>query len=156
MRSAEVQRGGTIYSCVGLEIAHVIEVEALAEEVFGKGLRRIDLAVYFFLIIASDIEAGFRIQTAKIGLSADVVPMRVGNQDGGQLRQIRSVGAERFVSGLCGVGAGSRVDPDQLLPIVRDDEIIFREFKTRQSINSAWNNFCNATRRKSVARQCVF
>src|SRR5229473_2553211 len=107
-----------VYGCVRLKIPDIFEIEALAEEMFGDGLRRVDLAGYFFLVVASGIEAGFRIQTAKIGLPADVVPMRMCDEDCAQLRQIGSVGAQRLVGGLCGIGACSRVYSDQLSPIV--------------------------------------
>src|SRR6266404_2970782 len=112
-------------------------MEALAEEVFADGLRRVDLAGYFFLIVASGIEARFRIQAAKIGLSADVVPMRMCDEDGGERRQIRRIGTERLVCRLGGVGSRPRVDPDQLPPIVGNDEIVFRELETRESIDPA-------------------
>src|SRR5260370_9098647 len=92
----------------------------LAEEVFRDGLGPVDLACYFFLIIASSIEAGFRIQTAKIGLSSDVVPMRMCDEDGGQLRQIGSVGAQPLVGGLCAIAPGSRVHCNHISPLVVD------------------------------------
>src|ERR1700730_141497 len=111
-RSSDFYFGGSIDCCVRFEISYVIEVKALAEKVFADGLRRVDLARDLFLIIASRIETRFRIQAAKIGLSADVVPMGMRDEDGGELRQIRCVGAECFVGGLCGVGAGSRVYTD--------------------------------------------
>src|SRR6266436_1250645 len=139
-----------VYGCVRLKIPDIFEIEALAEKVSVDGLRRVDLAGYFFLIVTSGIEAGFRIQTAKIALSADVVPMRMCDEDGGELRQIRRVGTERLVCRLGRVSTRSRVDPDQLPPIVGNDEIIFGEFKTRESIDAARNNFGDAARRKSV------
>src|SRR5437899_9770979 len=133
-----------VYGCVRLKIPDIFEIEALAEKVFADGLRPVDLAGYFFLIVTSGIEAGFRIQAAKIGLSADVVPMRMCDEDGGQLRQIGSEGAQRFVGGLCGIGAGSRVYSDQLSPIVGDHEIVFRELEARECIDPAGNNLRDA------------
>ena len=111
---------------------------------FRDGLGPVDLACYFFLIIASRIEAGLRIQTAKIGLSADVVPMRMCDEDGGQLRQIGGVGAQCFIGSLCGIGAGSRVYSDQLSPIVGDHEIVLRELEARECIDPAGNNLRDA------------
>src|SRR5467141_1062177 len=145
-----------VYGCVRLKIPDIFEIEALAEKVFADGLRPVDLAGYLFLIVASGIEAWFRIQTAKIGLSADVVPMRMCDEDGGELRQIRRIGSERLVCRLGGVGPGSRVDPDQLPPIVGNDEIVFGELETGERIDAARNNFGNVTRRKSMTGQCVF
>src|SRR5258707_15879732 len=129
-----------VYGSVRLEIPYIFEIEALAEKVSADGLRRVDLAGYLFLVVTSGIEAGFRIQTAKIGLSADVVPMRMCDEDGGQLRQIGSVGAQRLVGGLCGIGAGSRVYSDQLWPIVGDHEIVFRELEALECIDPAGTN----------------
>src|SRR5260221_10376317 len=145
-----------VYGCVRLKIPDIFEIEALAEKVFADGLRPVDLAGYFFLIVTSGIEAGFRIQTAKIGLSADVVPMRMCDEDGGELRQIRCIGAQRFVCRFGGVGPGSRVDSDQLPPIVGNDEIVFGKLETGERIDAARNNFGNAARRKSMTRQWVF
>src|SRR6266404_4699205 len=155
-RSSDFQLGGAVYGCVRLKIPHIFKIEALAEEVFADGLRRVDLTGDFFLIVASGIEAGFRVQTAKIGLSADMVPMRVCNEDGGQLRQIRRIGTKRLVCRLGGVGPGSRVDPDQLPPIVGNDEIVFGELETGERIDAVRNNFGNAARRKSMTGQWVF
>src|SRR5690349_12992537 len=76
------------------------------------------------------------------------------DEDGGQLRQTRSVGAQRFVGGFCGIGAGSR--SYQLSPIVGNDEIVFRELETRESIHPTRNDLRNEARRKSVPRQRVF
>src|SRR5229473_897767 len=95
-------------------------------------LWRIEFAVNLFLIVTPGVETRLRIQTAKIGLSADVVPMRMCDKDCGQLRQIRSVGAQRFVGGFGGVGTGPRVYSDQLAPIVGNHKVIFGELETRE------------------------
>src|SRR5258708_1106561 len=145
-----------VYGCVRLKIPDIFEIEALAEKVFVDGLRPVDLAGYFFLIVTSGIEAGFRIQTAKIGLSADGVPMRMCDEDGGGVREVRGGGPEGLVCRLGGVGPGSRVDSDQLPPIVGNDEIVFGELETGERIDAARNNFGNAARRKSMTRQWVF
>src|SRR5260221_14203508 len=100
-----------VYGCVRLKIPDIFEIEALAEKVTAGGLGPVDLAGYFFLIVTSGIEAGFRIQTGKIGLSADVVPMRMRDEDGGELRQIRRGGPKRLVCRVGGGGPGSPVDP---------------------------------------------
>src|SRR6478736_4441338 len=111
-RASHFQLGGAVYGCVRLEIPHIFEIETLAEEMFPDGPRRVDLAGYFFLIVGCGIEAGFQIQTAEIGLSADVVPMGMGDEDGSQLRQIGSIGAQSLVGGLCGICTGSCVYAD--------------------------------------------
>src|ERR1700676_566539 len=113
-----------VYGCVRLKIPDIFEIEALAEKVFADGLRPVDLAGYFFLIVTSGIEAGFRIQTAKIGLSADVVPMRMYHEDRGELRRVRRVATERLICSWGGVARASRVDSRELPPIVDNDEIV--------------------------------
>src|ERR1700730_6947101 len=130
-----------VYGCVRLKIPDIFEIEAFTEKVFGDGLGPVDLAGDLLLIVASGIETDFRVQAAKIGLSANVVPMGMGDEDGGELRQIRCVGAQRLVGGLCGIGAGSRVYSDQLSPIVGDHEIVFRELETGERIDPGRNNF---------------
>src|SRR5258708_17864089 len=55
-----------------------------------------------------------------------------------------------------GIGPGSRVDPDQLPPIVGNDEIVFGELETGERIDAARNNFGNAARRKNMTGQWVF
>src|SRR5260370_31906239 len=144
-----------VYGCVRIKILDIFEIEALAEKVFADGLRPVDLDGYFFLIVDSGIEAGFRIQSAKIGLSADVVPMRMCDEDRGELRQVRREGPERLVCSLGGVGPGSRVDSDQLPPIVGNDEIVFGKLETGERIDAARNNFGGAARRQSMTRQWV-
>src|SRR5256885_4932734 len=138
-----------VYGCVRLKIPDIFEIEALAEKVFADGLRRVDLAGYFFLIVTSGIEARFRIQTAKVSLSADVVPMGMRDEDRGELRQIGSIRTQCFVGGLCGICTSSRVYTDQLSPIVRNDEVVFGELETGERIDAARNNLRDAARSKS-------
>src|SRR5260370_10637003 len=125
---------------VRVKISDSVEIEAASEEVFVDGVRRVGRTGYFFLIIASRIEAGFWIQSANIGLTADVVLMGMGDEDGGQLGKIGSVGAQCLVGGPCGIGTGSRVYPDQLSPIIGNDEVVFRELETREGIDPAGND----------------
>src|SRR5258707_2092131 len=82
--------------------------------------------------------------------------MRMCDEDRGELRQVRRVGPERVVCSLGGVGPGSRVDSNQLPPIVGNDEIVFGKLETGERIDAARNNFGNAARRKSMTRRWVF
>src|SRR5262249_32166179 len=148
--SANFQLGLAIDGCVGLETTYAIGVVAFPKEGFGNRLRSVEFTGYFLEIVAPGVETRFWCQAAEISLSADGVPVRVGNEDGGQRRQIRGVGVQCLVGGFCRVSARSRVDPDQLLPVVRDHEIVFGEFETGEHINPSGYNFGYAARRKRV------
>src|SRR5262249_24400586 len=154
--SANFQLGLAIDGCVGLEPTYAIDVVAFAKEAFLNGVRPVEFYSYFLVIVAPGVETRCWNQAAEISLSADVVPVRVGDEDGGQLRQIRSVGVQRLVSGFCRVGARSGIDPDQLLPIVGDHEIVFGELETGEHINPPGYNFGYAARGKRVTEQSVF
>src|SRR6266404_428647 len=108
----------------------------------------------------SIVASGLKLRTSsrlkrspKKCFAADVVPVRMRDEDGGQLRQIGSVGAQCLVGGLCGVGAGSCIYSDQLSPVVGNDEIVFRELETRESIDPARNDLGDASRRECVPAQ---
>src|SRR5882672_103487 len=143
-RSADFEFCGTVDRCVRLEIANILDVEVLTEEMSRNGSWRIEFAVNLFLIVASGVETRPRIQTAKVSLSANMVPMGMRDEDGGECREIRCVGAQRFVGGFGGVGTGPSVYTDQLPAIVGNHEIVFRELETRQRIDPAGNNLRNA------------
>src|SRR5579859_389656 len=67
---AYFQLGVAIDGYVGLEIAHVVAVEAFAEEIFRECVRGIDFAGNLFVIVAPGVEARLGSQAAKIGLAA--------------------------------------------------------------------------------------
>src|SRR5438876_2141366 len=79
--SADFQIGLAIDGCIRLETTYVIEVELLPKEVFAERLGRVQFASYFFVIVAPGVEARFGSQAAKISLSADMVPVRMGDED---------------------------------------------------------------------------
>src|SRR5215472_15785687 len=154
--SANFQLSLAIDGYVGLESTYAIGVVAFPKEAFLNGVRPVDFTGYFLVIVAPGVETRFWSQAPEISLSADVVPVRVGNEDGGQLRQIRGVGLQRLVRGFCRVGARSCIDPDQLLPIVGDHEIVFGELETGERINPSGYHFGYAAGGKRVTRQSVF
>src|SRR5262249_53379393 len=80
-RSAHVHLHGMIDEDIRLEAAHVIHLEALAEEMPSEIARRIEFFRQFFLIIVSGIEVHFRIQRTKVCVTANVVPVSVREED---------------------------------------------------------------------------
>src|SRR5262245_38583833 len=65
---------------IRFEAAQVIEVEALAKEVFAQVLWRVEFDRQFFLIIASGIEAHVWIQRAKVLVPPNVIPVSLRNK----------------------------------------------------------------------------
>ena len=63
-------------------------------------------------------------------MPANVIPVGMRNEDRGQFRQTRRVRPQRIVGGLGRIGSRTGINRDKLLPILRDDEIVFRELKT--------------------------
>src|SRR6202040_2445629 len=102
-RSTDFEFCRTIDRCIRLEIANILDVEVLTKERFRNRSWRIEFAVNLFLVVASGVETRFRIQTAKVSLSADMVPMGMRDEDGSERREVRCVGAQRFVGGFGGV-----------------------------------------------------
>src|SRR5215475_4983087 len=109
---------GALDGLIRLEVAHVFEVDALAEEMFRERLGRVELAGDFLVIVASGVEARLRYEAVEKSVPANVIPMRVGDQDGGQRREMGCVSAQGFVGDLGEIGTSSRVDPNQLPSIV--------------------------------------
>src|SRR5215467_1348394 len=91
---------GAVDGLIRLEVADVFEVDALAEEMFRERLGRVELAGDFFVIVTSGVEARLRRKAIEKGMPTNVIPMRVGDQDGGQGREMGCVGAQGFVGDL--------------------------------------------------------
>src|SRR5580700_11204890 len=89
----DLQFSATIDCDVRFEAAYIVEVEVFAEELFIEYARLIHVVSNLFLIIAPRIETQVRIQSAEIGVTANMVPVRVSDEDGGQFRQARGKGA---------------------------------------------------------------
>src|SRR5439155_15321294 len=155
-RSSDRQLSGMVNENIRFEAAQVIEVEALAKEVFAKVLWRVEFDGQLLLIIASGVETHVRIQGAKVRVPANVIPVGMRNEDRGQFRQTRRVRPQRFVGGLGRIGSRTGINRDKLLPILRDNEIVFRELKTRKCIHPARYGLGDALRRKSMAALTVF
>ena len=123
--AADGQWCRTVDSDIRLEAAHVIQFEALAEKGFAEISRSIEFARELFVVIAPGIETQGGIKRAEIGVSANVVPMGVGDEDSRQFRQTGRMCSQRFVGGFGRVRPSPGIYADQFSPIVRDDEIVF-------------------------------
>src|SRR5215469_16773222 len=82
-RSADFQLGAAIHGCVRFEIANVIEVESLAKKPLSDRFGGVECALDFLAIVASGVKPWFRSKAAKVAMSADVIPVRVGDEDRG-------------------------------------------------------------------------
>ena len=101
--SPNLQFGTTIDGDVRLEAAYVVETEAFTEELLSTIPRRIDFASNFFLIVAPGIELQAWVQGAEIFVAANVVPVRVRNEDGCQFRKAGRVRSQCLVCNLGGI-----------------------------------------------------
>ena len=107
----------TVNSNIWLESAQIIQFEALAEETCAENPGRVKFPRKFLLVISPGVEAQVGIQRTEIRVSADVVPVRVGDEDGCQLRQARRMRAQRFVCRPREVGCGAGVNANQFPPV---------------------------------------
>src|SRR5215471_11964208 len=83
-------------------------------------------------------------------MTADMVPVGVSNQHGCQWRQSWRKGLQRFVCTFCEVRSCARVNTDELMPVLRNHKVVFREFEAGQSIDTTGNDLSNAPRRKRM------
>src|SRR5229473_2229393 len=149
-RPSNLQVRAAVDRHIRLEAAYVVETEALTKELLTKLPRSIDFASNFFLIVAPGIEPQPRIQGAEIFVPANVVPVGVRNDDGCQFRKAGCVRAQRLVRNLGGIRSCTGVDTYQLSSVVRNHEIVFREFEARERIDAARHDLGDAPRRKGM------
>ncbi len=147
--SSDLQLGATVDGDVRLEAAYVVEAEAFTEELLVESPRRIDFASNFFLIVASGIEPQARIQGAEIGVAANVVPVRVGNEDGRQFRQgwARTLAAPR-TRPWRNPAVYRRRCRSARRPSSETTKVVFRELETRERVHAARHDLSDAPRRK--------
>src|SRR6516225_10099121 len=127
----DLQAGAGGDGDIRFEATHIIEVEAFTEKRLVEGSRRFDYSGKLLLIVAPRIETGGRIQTAEIGVASHVVPVSVGNEDGRQWRQTRDLCLQCLIGSLGRIRPRTGIDADELSPIVRYDEIVFRKLEAR-------------------------
>src|SRR5215472_1127957 len=89
-------------------------------------------------------------------MSADVVPVRMRNEDRRKRRKPRGIRPQRLIGSLRGVRPCSCVDADQLTPIVRDHEIVFLELESGEYVYTPRDYLGNAPRHESMSRRLIF
>src|SRR6516162_7450553 len=109
----------------------MLRAESLPEELLPEDLRPVGLLFELFLIVASPIKLGTRVQAAEVGMAADMVPVGVSNEHGCQRRQSWREGLQRFVCTFGEVRSRTCVNADQLMPVLGDYEVVFRELEAR-------------------------
>src|SRR5215472_9404911 len=144
--SPDRQFGAATDGNVRLEAAHVVNAEALAEEILVENAGLVDVVSDFVGVIASRVKTRAGTQGAKIRMPAHMIPVRVRDEDGCQWGQLGRIRPQCLVSGPGRVRPGAGIDPDQLPPIVRHYEVVFRELKTREYEHATGNDFADAPR----------
>src|SRR5689334_21683811 len=91
-RSADIQIRPLVDRDVRLVAPHILGMESLAEELLPEDIRSVEFSCELLLIVGSSVKPGMRVQTAKKGMTADVVPVCVRDQDGCEWRQSRRIG----------------------------------------------------------------
>src|SRR5580704_17749771 len=123
-RPANLQVRPTVDHHIRLEAEYVVETEAFTKELLTETSWRIDLAGNFFLIVAPGIEPHARIQGAEIFVAANMIPVGVRNEDGGQFRKGGRVRSQRLVRDLGGLRSCTGINTDQLSSIIGHHEIV--------------------------------
>ena len=83
-------------------------------------------------------------------MTTDMVPVGVSNEHGCHRRQSWRKGLQRFVCTFGEVRSRARVNADELTPVLGNNEVVFREFETGESVDAAGYDLDNAPRRKRV------
>jgi len=79
-----------------------------------------------------------------------MIPVGVSNEDGCQRRQSRRIGLQRFVCTFGKVRSRARVNADELMPVLGNYEVVFREFEAGQRVDTAGYDLDDASRRKGM------
>src|SRR5215813_12957210 len=85
-------------------------------------------------------------------MTTDMIPVRVGNEDGGQRRQPKGVRAKGFVRAFSEVRPCARINADQFTAIFRHHKVVFGELETGERIDAAGDDFRDTPWKKSVSR----
>src|SRR5262249_54285735 len=155
-RSADIHVRSIVDRNVWFVAPNILGVESLSEKRFPEYIRSVEFLFELFLIVASTIELGTRVQAPEVGMTPDMVPVGVGNEHSCQRRQSGRKGLQRFVCAFCEVRACARVNADELISVLGDHKVIFREFEAGQRVDATGNDLCNAPRGKRVTRGSVF
>src|SRR5262245_10480035 len=78
-------------SCVGFETANVLQIEAAPEEDLAETTGTVEHRRELFSVVFTGKKLQARIETAKVLVPSDMIPVRVGHQNGCQFWQSGSV-----------------------------------------------------------------
>src|SRR5215467_11669512 len=83
-------------------------------------------------------------------MSSDMVPVGMSNKHGCQRRQSWSVGLQSFIRNLYEIRTRARVNADELMPVLGNNEVVFREFEAGKRVHATGHDLGNAPRRKRM------
>src|SRR5262245_56495590 len=155
-RSADVHVRSIVDRSVWFVATNILGVESLSEKRFPEYVRPVEFLFELFLIVASTIKLWTRVQAFEVGITADMVPVGMGDEHSCQRWQSRRKGLQRFVCAFCGVRMRARVNADQLFPVLGDDKVVFREFEAGQRVDTTGNDLRDAPRGKRMTRGSLF
>src|SRR5215813_14019450 len=155
-RSTDVHVRSIVDRHVWFVATNILGVESLSEKRFPEDVRPVEFPFELFLIVAAAVKLGTRVQAAKVRMTPDMIPVGVGNEHGCQWRQSRRKGLQRFVCAFCEVRARARVNADELISVLGDHKVIFREFEAGQRVDATGNDLCNAPGGKRMTRRALF
>src|SRR6266536_4129718 len=89
-------------------------------------------------------------------MTADVVPVRVSDEDCCEWRQSRRISLQGLVCGLREIRSRTRVNADELMAVLGNHEVVFREFEAGQRVDATGHDLDDATRCKRMTRHSVF
>ena len=89
-------------------------------------------------------------------MTADMVPVCMGDKHGCQRRESRRIRLQRFVCTLCEIRARARVNADEFVPVLGNHEVIFCKFEAGQRVDTMGNDLGDAPRRKRMTGGSVF
>src|SRR5262249_17784949 len=108
------------------------------------------------LIVASAVILGTRAQAVEIGMTADMIPVRMSDKYRRQRRQCRSVCPQRFIGPLCGVRAGPNVNAKNLMAVLGKYVVIPRKFEAGQHVNATGNDLPDDSGCERMPQDSVF
>src|SRR5215831_16004057 len=155
-RSADIHVRSIVDRHVWFVAMNFLRVESLSEKRFPEDGRPVEFPLELFLIVASTIKLGTRVQAAKVRMTADMVPVGVGDEHSCQRRQSRCKGLQRFVCPFCEVRACARVNTNELTSVLGDHKVILRKFEAGKPVHTTGNDLCNAPRGKRMTRRGLF
>src|SRR5262245_12595604 len=125
---------------IGLEIRNEIIFKIAAKKV-AKSSRASANDLQLLTIVVPGVELHPRAQIVEITVPANMVPMAMSHKYRRQGGEVGDAMSQELVSGLGRIGPGASVDGYQLLAVLRHDEVILGELKTRQIKDLAGNDF---------------